>query len=144
MNKIIEFLIIKCGEAKGVLWYVIDMLWQLPQTMVAICYYWYLEMNDKLMMVYEETDEHGIYVKSTPGSVTLGPYIFLSPKAGARTIRHESGHVRQSRYLGPLYLIVIGIPSMVWAMTYKRLAPGRSYFWFYTERWADRLAGIAR
>ena len=59
------------------------------------------------------------------------------------TEKHEWGHTRQSRMLGPLYLIVIGLPSLLWAAWWN---PGRKagYFDFYTEKWADRLGGIER
>lgn len=45
---------------------------------------------------------------------------------------HEFGHTIQSRYLGPFYLFVIGIPSVISALTiYHERMP-----W---ERWADKL-----
>lgn len=43
-----------------------------------------------------------------------------------------------------LYLIVIGLPSLLWAWLGDSIAPGKSYYWFYTERWADRLGGVKR
>ena len=45
--------------------------------------------------------------------------------------------------LGPLYLLVIGLPSFIHAATWKD-RPGRDYYAFYTERWADRLGGVTR
>lgn len=56
---------------------------------------------------------------------------------------HEYGHVKQSRILGPLYLFVIGIPSLLWACWYRKHKRG-SYYAFYTEKWADRLGGVIR
>jgi hypothetical protein len=44
-------------------------------------------------------------------------------------------------------LFVIGIPSIVWAGLYgKKLFPATTngYYKFYTEKWADKLAGIKR
>ena len=48
--------------------------------------------------------------------------------------------------LGPLYLIVIGLPSLIWAALHSSVRRLRTvdYFSFYTERWADRLAGVKR
>lgn len=43
---------------------------------------------------------------------TLGPYI-NTKNAGADLIRHEYGHVLQSRDMGPGYLFVVGLPSLV-------------------------------
>ncbi len=45
--------------------------------------------------------------------------------------------------LGPLYLIVIGIPSALWGfmphLNRKRKQQRISYFSFFTERWANVL-----
>ena len=49
----------------------------------------------------------------------------------------------QSRMLGWLYLFVIGIPSILWAAWWNE-GQNRSYYSFYTERWADRLGGVER
>ena len=56
---------------------------------------------------------------------------------------HEHGHARQSLYLGPFYLFVIGIPSLLWACLYRKHKRG-SYYAFYTEKWADKLGGVVR
>lgn len=45
---------------------------------------------------------------------------------------HEYGHTRQSRYLGPFYLILIGIPSIISAMT-------SVHEFMPWEKWADKL-----
>lgn len=79
------------------------------------------------------------------GGISLGHYAFLSLyQCTGMTINHELGHCRQSMMLGPLYLLVIGLPSIIWAWLGDRIAPDRSYYWFYTERWADRLGGVER
>ena len=85
------------------------------------------------------------------GSVGLGMFIFVSvPKQGAdpaaveKTVRHEYGHTLQSVILGPLFLLVIGLPSLLWCacfVSYRR-KNNVSYYRFYTERWANRLAKI--
>lgn len=113
-------------------------IWQLPQNVVALLYYWYLCYNGYLLNVY---DYGGIIVmvKSTPGSVTLGENAFLSSRASEEIRKHEYGHTIQSLILGPLYLIVIGIPSLLWAALHKTIAPSKPYGWFYTESWADKL-----
>lgn len=56
---------------------------------------------------------------------------------------HEWGHTRQSLYLGPLYLLIIGLPSIIWAMIHTPNSK-KSYYFFYTERWADKLGGIPK
>ena len=62
------------------------------------------------------------------------------------TRMHEKGHRIQSKILGPFYLIVIGLPSLIWATLHSsvRRLGTIDYFSFYTEKWADRLGGVKR
>ncbi|MDR2020700.1 MAG: hypothetical protein LBQ14_08060 [Treponema sp.] len=57
-------------------------------------------------------------------------------------IAHERGHFLQSLLLGPLYWMVIAIPSITRAGIWNyRLMNGKSvksYGSFYTEKWADK------
>jgi hypothetical protein len=60
---------------------------------------------------------------------------------------HEYGHALQSVLLGPLYLIVVGIPSLsrvAYSKWYYKKS-GRSwknYFKGFPENWADKLGGV--
>ena len=80
------------------------------------------------------------------GGISLGRYIIVSQFASKETVMHEYGHCLQSRRLGWLYLLVIGLPSIVWAGLYGRLVKRtkNGYYRWYTERWADRLGGVER
>ena len=78
-------------------------------------------------------------------SMAMGMFIFLGEKEEPRRRRvlvHELGHTVQSVILGPLYLPVIGLPSVVWAnagaMKKRRLKKRIGYTDFYPERWASR------
>ena len=61
-------------------------------------------------------------------------------------IMHEYGHTLQSKMLGPLYLIVIGLPSLIWAWLYGPVIPWskNGYYVFYTEKWAEKLGEVKR
>ena len=121
---------------------ILKFLWQLPQILVAFIYYQYLRYRDGILdtCTYQGAV---VFIKRKPsGSVTLGDHIFLSPIATDNTIKHEWGHTRQSLMLGPLYLIIIGLPSILWAATHKVIAPNKSYYWLYTEAWANKLGGV--
>ena len=80
------------------------------------------------------------------GGISLGKYIIVNQFARDNTIYHELGHCRQSMYLGWLYLIVIGIPSIVWAGLYGTIIKpsANGYYKFFTEKWADRLGNVVR
>ena len=117
---------------------ILKYIWQLPQNIIALIYLGYLIAENQIPAV-EEYKGAKVYTKYSSGCVTLGNYIFVSSRATENTIKHEWGHTRQSLLLGPLYLIIIGIPSILWAMTHKTIAPDKSYNWFYTESTADKL-----
>ncbi len=77
------------------------------------------------------------------GGISLGLFVFVKPNAEARLISHEYGHTLQSLILGPLYLLVIGLPSFIWANLpyFRRMRKEKSisYYSLYCERWADVL-----
>ncbi len=78
-------------------------------------------------------------------ALSLGLFIFVPAGEDPRLLGHEYGHTLQSLALGPLYLPVIGLPSLLRAAWRRRgRARGRSYYDFYTERWADRWGGVDR
>lgn len=120
---------------------VLKYIWQLPQNIIALIYLSYLIVENQIPAI-TKYKEIKVYTKYSSGSVTFGNYIFISSKATENTIKHEYGHTRQSLYLGPLYLIIIGIPSILWAMIHKTIAPDKLYSWFYTEAWADKLGNV--
>lgn len=76
------------------------------------------------------------------GGVCLGPAILVAPDFPDAVVAHEWGHFRQHLRLGPLYLLVIGLPSVTHAL-WHRAHPERDYFAFYTERWANSLGGVS-
>ena len=86
------------------------------------------------------------YSSKMRGGISLGQYIIVNDKYKdykGDTEKHEYGHYLQSRYLGPLYLLVIGLPSLLWAAWWNERR-GVSYYSFYTEKWADRLGKVKR
>lgn len=92
-------------------------------------------------------DVYILETNSKQGSVSLGNFVFISKYTKNRdfTVKHELGHTIQSKYLGPLYLFVIGIPSILWVIV-RRMVPilrkRYSYYDFYTESSANKLMNI--
>lgn len=121
---------------------VIKYIWQLPQNLLGV-----LWKNVRKESIITEVSNDNIrsvgakafLVKNAGGAVTLGKYIFISQtyKNQYLTIKHECGHVKQSLILGPLYLIVIGIPSILhaWLNSYTHCCDNHKegYYHFYTE-----------
>ena len=115
----------------------LEYIWQLPQNLLGLL----------LLAVYAGTDNdyEGTKVRRSQkmrGGISLGRYIIVGTYASHTTIRHEFGRCKQSRILGPLYLFLIGAPSLLHAW----LCPCKthSYYDFFTEKWADRLGGVNR
>ena len=73
-----------------------------------------------------------------------GSFIDVSSKELTSLVLHECGHVKQSRILGPLYLFVIGIPSIIHAALPCKKCKETNYYHFYTEKWANKLMGIEK
>lgn len=134
MNKLLNYLKI------GALW-----LWQLPQIVLALLVWAVIgfwsslgeKFNGKIVIVS----------KLVTSGFSLGEFIFLNPRYTKEiTLKHEYGHCLQSLMLGPLYLLVIGIPSILNFMRsiVKEDSPSYNYYAFYTEKWADKLGGAER
>ena len=122
---------------------LILFIWQLPQHIVALIYFGYLVMMCKDLGVDSRYKQAIVIPCIMRGAVTLGCYVFVGLNSEYRkTVKHELGHTIQSKILGPLYLIVIGIPSITYCGL-RRLFPSlrkKNYYDFYTERWANNLS----
>ena len=126
----------------------IKTTWQLPQNLAGL-------IAKKIFKVepYTTYKDADVYSWKLGGGVSLGNHIFVPFKNEdpesynvQQYIKHEYGHTVQSKYLGWFYLLVIGIPSIVWAGCFKgyRKKTGKSYSSFYTESWADKLGGVEK
>jgi hypothetical protein len=134
---------------------ILLIVWQLPQTIIGIVLLaWY--RADRLyggkVAGYKDTfwNKPFDYVTNKiHGAISLGElriYGLQDYNKGVDSdiYRHEYGHTLQSRILGPLYLIVIGIPSLLWAAWWRSAKVKPGYYTFFTEVWADKLGGIRR
>ena len=121
---------------------LLQWTWEQPQTLVGAILAFFLEQR------YHRHHDRVVILTYQKMAVSLGRYIILwGGKVSA--IDHEYGHCRQSSYLGPLYLIVVGIPSGLRALRARYyVETGSNPAWVdrwyhrgWTERWADRLGG---
>ncbi|HOO22161.1 MAG TPA: hypothetical protein PKY53_00565 [Clostridia bacterium] len=128
---------------KEFLHYLIQFTWALPQNILGfiLTRKYRKNRNEKFFTsrVY--------YHSENWGGISLGMFIVLNGDRDEEWVStskvHEYGHTIQSLFLGPLYLLVIGLPSLVWCNAKKYVAlrkeKGVSYFDFYPEKWANRL-----
>ena len=126
-------------------------LWQLPQNLCGIIYRSISKDNRICVIENDESRSVGakVYLQRAKDGVTLGKYVFINQDYTDKkaVIKHECGHVKQSKILGPLYLLVIGIPSILHAWLNDCIGccwkNGKyNYYHFYTEKWANKLMGI--
>lgn len=122
---------------KILLYRICQCTWGCLQTLLGLCLFL---LNDK----EKHYSFHGAIITrwNYSSSVSLGMFVFLTKEDPSnRLLVHEYGHTVQSLILGPLFLIVIGIPSLLWAglpyLHNMRKKKQISYFSFYTEHWAD-------
>ncbi len=119
---------------------VFSWMWQLPQNILGILCLLLGGYSKRTLDDYRDGRIVYFFNPDRRGSITLGEFRFLNTNKIA-TVRHEYGHTRQSRMLGPLYLIFIGLNSLMHAWLHDCKAHGQEYGHFWTERWADRLGG---
>ena len=138
---------------KRLIYGLIQCTWGIVQTILGLLVF-IIHINDKHYLYYGAV----ITEWSGKSSVSLGMFVFITKEPffydklkesyskeelSKRLLVHEYGHTIQSLILGPLYLILMGIPSTIWGFLpslnkfrkYKQI----SYFSFFTEKWANSL-----
>ena len=140
-------------------------IWQLPQNLLAL--FLIAISKDKIKREFVCNDGSSVtiyFVNSVFGAgVSLGDYILLDKSCYLglytaacntfiNTVNHEHGHQIQSKYFGPLYLLVIGIASAIFnnlldRLMHKSWSYSKRINWYYNrfpEKWADNLGGVNR
>ena len=132
---------------------ILTEIWQLPQHIIA---YVIMLVNRKSIKSMVSKDDGILYYLVDhlfDCGVSLGNYIFLDSDANYDyiTVRHEHGHQKQSLMLGPLYLIFVGLPSVVGNIVdrikyiyFKKYYDPEFYYKQPWEAWADKLGGVVR
>ena len=151
-------------KLRGKLYNAAQWTWGLPQTLAGAVLYLKHRKDPHF-------DYNGARVTAWDklSGVSLGKFIFVPEKKGWSTIQengekpdsqksqrkagkdsvsrflleHEYGHTIQSLILGPAYLFVVGLPSILWnRLPYferRRRRTGKSYYSAVFERTANTL-----
>ncbi len=126
------------------LYEALQWTWGLMQNLTALILWAFLRLRYGQM---KSIPFHGARLIFWPlrGSMALGQFIFFGHRgcSDEEEIRvHEYGHTVQSAFLGPLYLPLIGLPSLLWASLpyFERRRKSRklSYTDIFCESWASR------
>jgi len=94
------------------------------------------EMWDDVQLVKLNSFNNSAF---TVGSKVIGQESFLSNEI---VRKHEQGHYYQSLLLGPTYIGLIGIPSVMHNWIWNLCDQSWDYDKFYTESWANKLGGV--
>jgi hypothetical protein len=121
--------------------------WCIIQNLIGIILFCIMYLIDNKIQSKEKGTAFIFKSDKFSGGISLGSFIFVQDFGSEQEITesHEFGHYLQSLLLGPLYLIVIAIPSIVWAILKTiGLFPKKNYYSFYTEKWADKNGKVVR
>jgi hypothetical protein len=124
---------------------ILFWIWQLPQNIAGFILSRFASKSATRKNIY--------FMRLFRAGVSLGDYIILDPIhiGDFEAYNHEKGHQAQSRILGPFYLLVVGLPSII-RNIYLRTkgeawSPEKQVKWYYgafPENWADKLGGVER
>lgn len=119
---------------------VLLIIWQLPQLFVGFILSQFF--RDHSEVSYENFTAMKCRTELW-FCFTLGWFIFAPQCVNDDIMRHEVGHCIQSRYLGPLYLIVVGLTSVI-LFWLKKLLKKDSYWYHnhFPENWANKLGNV--
>lgn len=122
---------------RNIIFWFIQCTWGMAQSLAGFVIF-LLHIKDKHFLYKGAV----VTVWDRKVGLSLGMFIFVWPE-DTKVLVHEYGHSIQSMILGPLYLLLVGIPSALWANTKvfkaRRRAKKISYYAFYPERWASSL-----
>jgi len=126
---------------KRIILKIILWTWCFPQTFLGLLIFLFFKSGNRI--IKQETYKN-IDVKITNdihfGGISLGNYIILD-KNVKKELNHEYGHTIQSYILGPIYLIIIGVPSYFLFTFFKK---SEKYHKYFPENWADKLGKVIR
>lgn len=121
------------GKLTCVLVHLLLIVWMLPQSLLGL-----------LLAIFTRWRYIGYcggafyFKRGGTSSVTLGHFILISEVAYNRldTASHEYGHHINSRWSGWLYLLIIGLPSIIACAT---IHDHDKYVTIYPEKWAEKF-----
>lgn len=114
-------------------------IWQITQIITGVIFLAIFHNYE----IYHNEDAHIKVIKVNKGHLlggacfSSGPFIFVTPNCDDNTIRHETGHSVQSMLFGPLFHILVSIPSVV--RFWIRRIKNKSDEW-YLSQWPESSA----
>ncbi len=134
--------------------WVSKFTWEIPQTVIGFFVFLVCKILKRKTFIYKNS----ILTETKKTGVSLGAFIFCvsvesyssfghdDPLREAADCRnHEHGHTIQSKMLGPLYLLIVGLPSLTMnILTTLKVLKSENYYKRFPENWADKLGKVER
>lgn len=127
-----------------VLYYTLQWTWGLLPNLLGLTVRLYLLLKHPEQKSYFFFGARVTDWATGSGSMGIGMFIFMGHKGEpieGQVLVHEYGHTWQSALLGPFFLLIIGLPSLLWAglPVCRRLRERKKirYVDFYPEAWAN-------
>jgi len=125
--------------------------WEFPQNIIGLATYLNLKRKDKILRT--EFGQERFFIETPHRGVSLGIFVFWTKRSNryknlANDCKlHEFGHSIQSRMLGPIYLVIVGLPSAMrhlYSIWHIRKTGNNwdAYYAGFPENWADKLGGV--
>jgi hypothetical protein len=130
---------------------IVLFAWELPQNIAGLATYLNLKLKRKILNT--EFDQERFFIETPHRGVSLGLFVFWTKRSNRYNHLtndcklHEFGHSVQSRVLGPLYLVIVGLPSAmrhIYSIWYIRKTGTNwnAYYDGFPENQADKLGGV--
>jgi hypothetical protein len=126
----------------NILLFILSFIWQAPQSILGFCFLLFFVIRGDIELISYKKLCFAFKSKYMNGGISLGNFAFLSTYNAKKTasVAHEQeGHTKDSKIFGPLYLLIIGLPSLMWAWLGDN---NKCYYDFYTERRANKHANL--
>ena len=120
----------------------INWTWELPQTLLG----WVIMKKVKVYKIENFKGVKLVLMEDKKFGISLGRYVIINKRHSQNTKNHEYGHCIQSKIFGPLYLLIIGLPSITLNIL-SDIIGGEfksNYYNRFPENWADKLGKVER
>ena len=120
--------------------YFILFIWQILQNLIGIGFWVYFKLRGDVETIVRNKYSRVYRSKHMVGGISLGNFAFVSNNLAKKetAVRHEQGHMWDSKVMGPLYLFIVGIPSILNA-AFKFT---KCYYFWFPEVWANKHAKL--
>ena len=128
-------------KAFNIFLFILSFIWQLPQSLIGLFMLIYFKLFGYVKLISFRRLCFAFEAECMSGGISLGNFAFLSPRLAPNeaAVAHEQlGHTWDSHLMGPLYLLIVGLPSLLNAA----FDFTECYYSWFPERWANRHAGV--